>query len=60
MVRTRRDVAHAISTLSRIMANPGPEYWIAMKWLLRYLKESTHLGLYFKPYKGVILKRCRF
>ncbi|KAL2454952.1 Retrovirus-related Pol polyprotein from transposon TNT 1-94 [Abeliophyllum distichum] len=34
------DVAHAISTLSRFMANPGPEHWEALKWLLRYLKDS--------------------
>lgn len=37
IVCTRFDVTHAISILSRFMANPSPEYWTALKWLLRYL-----------------------
>jgi transposase InsO family protein len=57
MVCTRPDVAHAISILSRFMANPGPEHWTALKWLLRYLKGSADLGLHFKFCKeGVVLK----
>lgn len=57
MICTRHDIAHAISTLRRFMANPSPEYWTALKWLLRYLKELYDLGLYFKFSKeGVVLK----
>lgn len=56
MVCTRPDVAHAISTLSRFMANPGLEHWTALKWLLRYLKGSAHLGLVFSACNdGVVL-----
>ncbi|XP_062075011.1 secreted RxLR effector protein 161-like [Humulus lupulus] len=29
------------------MSNPGREHWNAMKWVFRYLKGSTHIGLKF-------------
>jgi hypothetical protein len=32
MVCIRLDLAHAASTVSRYMANPGIEYWNAIKW----------------------------
>ncbi|GJS64539.1 retrovirus-related pol polyprotein from transposon TNT 1-94 [Tanacetum coccineum] len=39
MVCTRPDIAHAAGVVSRFMSNPGIEYWEAVKWLLRYLKD---------------------
>ena len=45
MICTRPDLAHAISTLSRFMSNPGKEHWLAMKWLLRYIATTTNVGL---------------
>lgn len=48
MVCTRLNLAHEISILSRFMANPGETHWLAMKWMLRYLKSSSDLGLEFK------------
>lgn len=38
---TRRDIVHVISNLNRFMANPGPELWFVLKWLLRRLKGSS-------------------
>ncbi|XP_022863886.1 uncharacterized protein LOC111383922 [Olea europaea var. sylvestris] len=38
MICTRSDLDFAVSTLSRYMANLGPEHWEALKWLLKYLK----------------------
>lgn len=40
MVCTRPDIAHAISTVSRFMSNPGRPHWEAMKWILRYLRAA--------------------
>jgi hypothetical protein len=38
MVYTRLNLTHAVSTVSRYMANPGREHCNAMKWIFRYLK----------------------
>lgn len=57
MVCTRPDLAHSISILSRFMSNPGETHWLAVKWMLRYLKGSSSLGLEFKRSKeGIKLK----
>ena len=48
MVCTRPDISHAISVVSRYMANPGKEHWQAMKWLLRYLCGTLDVGLLFQ------------
>ncbi|XP_048317899.2 secreted RxLR effector protein 161-like [Ziziphus jujuba] len=48
MICIRPDLAHAISVLSRYMANPGRDHWEAMKCLLRYLKHSISEGLSYK------------
>ena len=47
MVCTRPDIAHAVSTVSRFMSNPGRPHWEAVKWILRYLRGSTNLKLCF-------------
>ena len=47
MVCTRPDIAQAVSVVSRYMAHPGKVHWQAVKWILRYLRGSTKLGLMF-------------
>ena len=47
MVCTRSDISHAVSVVSRCMACPGREHWQAVKWILRYLKGTTDVGLTF-------------
>ncbi|XP_060671395.1 secreted RxLR effector protein 161-like [Ziziphus jujuba] len=48
MVCTRRDIAHAISVVSRFMSNPRKPYWQALRWILRYLKGSMDVGLLYQ------------
>ncbi|KAL5553855.1 hypothetical protein UlMin_041256 [Ulmus minor] len=48
MVCTRPNIAHAVSLVSRYMANPGKAHWEVVKWLLRYLKGSLNCGLLYK------------
>lgn len=48
MICTRPDVAHAISVASRYMSDPSKEHWNALKWILKYLKGSEKVGLYFR------------
>ncbi|KAL9811853.1 putative RNA-directed DNA polymerase [Arabidopsis thaliana] len=53
MVGTRPDVAQAIGVLSRFMGNPGKVHWTAVKWLLRYLKNSSDLKLIYTQGKDL-------
>ncbi|XP_042051319.1 secreted RxLR effector protein 161-like [Salvia splendens] len=56
MVSTRPDIAYAVSCLSRYMSNPGPVHWEALKWLLRYPKNTAKYGLcYSRCEEGVKL-----
>ena len=45
MVYTRADIAHAVGVVSRYMNNPGKENWMAVKWILRYLRGATNQAL---------------
>lgn len=48
MICSRPDVAHSVSVSSRFMSNYGRQHWIALKWILRYLKGSTNWGILYK------------
>uniref|UniRef100_A0A2N9J5P5 CCHC-type domain-containing protein n=1 Tax=Fagus sylvatica TaxID=28930 RepID=A0A2N9J5P5_FAGSY len=52
MVCTRPDLAHAVSTVSRYMANPGREHWNAVKWIFRYLKGTAEHEILFSRQPG--------
>jgi len=45
MVCTRPNIAHAVGVVSRYMNNPGKEHWMAVKWILKYLKDTTNQAL---------------
>ena len=47
MVCTRPNLAHAVSTVSKYMANMGKEHWNAMKWIFRYLRGTTDYGILY-------------
>ena len=42
---TRPDIAHAVGMLARFMDNPGTQHWEAAKYVLRYLKGTSNLGV---------------
>ena len=44
---TRPDIGHAVGFVSRHMKNPGKEHWMAVKWILRYLRGTTDQALCF-------------
>jgi hypothetical protein len=60
MIYTRPDLAHVVSVVSRFMHNPGKEYWNAVKWILRYLKGTSHFGLLFDKNPGKEIGVVRF
>uniref|UniRef100_A0A3Q7ECP0 Reverse transcriptase Ty1/copia-type domain-containing protein n=1 Tax=Solanum lycopersicum TaxID=4081 RepID=A0A3Q7ECP0_SOLLC len=41
MVCTRKDLAHAVSVVSRFMRQPGREHWQAVKRIFRYLRGGS-------------------
>ena len=45
MVCSRRDLSHALSVVSRFMANPGKEHWRAVQWIFRYLRGTSNACL---------------
>jgi len=48
MICTRPDLAYAVSVLSKYMANPGLDHWLAMKWVLKYVNSIVNYGLIYK------------
>lgn len=47
-VCSKLDITHAMSVLSRFMANPSRDHWTRVKWLLRYLKGTISVGLRYE------------
>jgi hypothetical protein len=52
MVCTRSDLAYAVSVVSKYMTNPGRQHWDAVKWIFRYLKDTTDYGITFVQQKS--------
>ncbi|GJT55272.1 retrovirus-related pol polyprotein from transposon TNT 1-94 [Tanacetum coccineum] len=52
MVCTRPDIAYEVSVVSRYLANPGKNYWEAVKWILKYLRGITNMGLVYGTDRG--------
>ncbi|GKV30830.1 hypothetical protein SLEP1_g39605 [Rubroshorea leprosula] len=48
MVGTRPDIAQAVEAVSKYMANPGRVHWDAVKWILRYLKDTSSVSLCYR------------
>lgn len=47
MVCTKPDLAYSVSIVSRFMSNLGKDHWEALKWVLRYLKGTSEVGLLY-------------
>ncbi|KAL6334602.1 hypothetical protein AAG906_019237 [Vitis piasezkii] len=45
MVYTRPDISHAISVVSRYMDHSIKIHWQVVKWILEYLRGTSHVGL---------------
>ncbi|CAA7036370.1 unnamed protein product [Microthlaspi erraticum] len=47
MVSTRPDIAHAVGLVSRFMSSPCKDHWMRVKWVLRYIRNTTDFKLTF-------------
>ncbi|GKA80061.1 retrovirus-related pol polyprotein from transposon TNT 1-94, partial [Tanacetum coccineum] len=52
MVCTRPDILYPVSVVSRYLPNPGKNHWEALKWILRYLRGTSKVGLVYGTYRG--------
>lgn len=47
MISTRSDISHAVGVVSRYKANPRKEHWVAVKWVLLYLRGTSDYCITF-------------
>ena len=47
IVCIRPDIVHAVRVVSKFRSRPEKQHWEAVKWILRYLKDSSDTCLYF-------------
>ena len=47
MVHTRPDIVFALGKLSQHMQNPSEQHWTYLKGLMRYLRSTINLKLYY-------------
>ncbi|KAE8663055.1 Histone-lysine N-methyltransferase SUVR4 [Hibiscus syriacus] len=47
MICARPNIAQAVGVVSRYMTNPGKEHWNTVKRILRYIKGTSNVELYY-------------
>ena len=52
MLSTRPNICYAVGVVSMYQSNPGPEHWITVKHILKYLRWTRD---YMLVYKGGVL-----
>ncbi|GJX17062.1 putative RNA-directed DNA polymerase [Tanacetum coccineum] len=55
MVCTRPNLAHAVGGFSQFLSNPGKKHWEAVKWIFRYLRGTSKLGITFGNGKPMLV-----
>ena len=53
MICTRPYIAQAVGTISRYMSNPGGEHWKTVKMILRNIRGTSFIALYYGGSKVV-------
>jgi len=52
-VTTRLDLSYAVNVLSRFAHSPGKQHWNALKYILLYIKGTSHY-CYDLPWTGLL------
>ena len=47
MLCTRPDICYAVGVVSRFQSNPGPEHWVGVKHILKYLRRTKYYMLVY-------------
>ena len=48
MICLRLDITQAVETVSRYMVNLGGDHWKTVNIILKYIKETSDVALYYK------------
>jgi len=48
MVYTKPNIAHLVGVVSMFLSNLWKEHWKGVKWILRYLKDTSNVHLSFR------------
>jgi ATP-binding cassette subfamily B (MDR/TAP) protein 1 len=56
MLCTRPDVSNALSLTRRYQSDPGVEYWIAVKNILKYLNRTKEMVLVYGGEEQLVVK----
>jgi hypothetical protein len=56
MTCTRPDVAFAISLTSKYHANPGESHWGAVKNILKYLKRTKEMFIFYGSEEELVVR----
>ena len=54
MICTKPDIAYTMDVVSRFITNPRKEYWLAVKWILQYLRRTSRKCLFFGTGKPML------
>ncbi|GKA20789.1 retrovirus-related pol polyprotein from transposon TNT 1-94 [Tanacetum coccineum] len=52
MVCTRPYIVYAVSVVSKYLVNSGKNHWKVVKWILKYLRGTTNVGLVYGTNRG--------
>ena len=55
---TRPDILYAVGVICRFTSRPSIDHWNAICRLLRYLKRTIHVSLFYKNYPAVLEDYC--
>lgn len=54
MICMRSNIAQAVGAVSRYMENPGQEHWSVVKRILRYIKVTSNVALFYGGSKPIV------
>ena len=56
MVGSRPDLAYAVGVVCRFMSKPGVSHWLAVKWIMKYVRGALKLNLTFTKNEDFMIR----
>ena len=55
IIKTRFDIYYAVLQFSQFSNNPTDEYYTQLKQILRYIRDTTNMGIAYKRNKNITI-----